>query len=168
MKKLAYRLIGLGFVFIMPCLMITWWLFGDLEVRIRFPDRVAAIPTVQTRLQAVMQAVSEATAGDTFVETQRSIPLYVKRGAMPGCISGQTSLMYRSDEHWSNIVQNLDRVFAKDNWKENVWVDNDEYYIKYYNSDTISVEIELHKRDVPLTYLVRLFIDDPGPMGCYP
>jgi hypothetical protein len=87
----------------------------DLDLVLRWSDRVAVLPTARAEYQHLVDKIASATSDDLLEDEMNEMPRLYRASA--GCIAAQGSRTYGTNRSQADIQQDYVKAFAPMKWE---------------------------------------------------
>jgi hypothetical protein len=163
---LALTLLGLA-----VCVIgILFFVFiPEIDGRLRFPERLAAFPTIQVAYNNISNKISDSTKADKLLRVEYDKPLHLLRDTYLGCIRGGYSHIYGSYRTKQEILDSFIQYFSNLEWKERedvIFYSAKEADIAIRMLDPSSLDNDLKNNNFGIIYRVLLSYGDPEILTC--
>jgi hypothetical protein len=156
------------FVLLTSFVLLIFFLLNtvDLDLLLRFSDRVAILPTAQVVFRQNVERITNATNDELLVDKLADGPRLYREGL--GCIGAQGSRTYGTNRLRADILADYSKAFAALGWKfGDDRVDTKTIGIIIVFVDSVSPDFAVGNGKYQTIYRVQVVFADPQIVGCF-
>jgi hypothetical protein len=139
----------------------------DLDLMLRWSDRVAVLPTAQAQYRLILDKIASATNDDLLLDDAKQEPRLYRENV--GCIAAQGVRTYGTNRAHADILADYTKVFTPMGWE----YEGTEYFTKTTSVQIVFVDpispdySTLGNSRYQTLYRVSIVYADPQIYGCF-